>query len=235
MLGKRKAWKGGELSISKAEFYSLFLKAGFKSKLLFWFSIILFPTLQHSEGCVLYTWLHLEFSLAGIVTTTGSILILIIHSNAVYSFPVWNAVWVGGELWEGRLAQGGQVGFVVRWGFSVGIMRWGNCWVGLSPFFCLLCTWLSNLPPSGMKALHHPSWDWISGSFLLKKMIYLFIFLAVLGLPCCLGFSLVAESGGCSLVAALRPLILASQVAEYWLQGTWASGSCRSLALEHCE
>ena len=47
-LENRKPASGGELrSISKAEFYSLFLKAGFKSKLFFWFSIILFPTLQH--------------------------------------------------------------------------------------------------------------------------------------------------------------------------------------------
>ena len=65
-----------------------------------------------------------------------------------------------------------------------------------------------------MKALHHPSWDWISGSFLLKKTIY-FIFLALLVLPCCLGFSLVTEGGVYSLVAALSLLIrVASQVAE---------------------
>ena len=89
--------------------------------------------------------------------------------------------------------------------------------MGLSPFFCLPCTRLGNLPPSGMKALHHPSWDWIGGSFLFKKVIYLFICLAVLGLPCCVGFSLVAESGGLLSSCGTQAAHPASQVAEPWL------------------
>ena len=50
-------------------------------------------------------------------------------------------------------------------------------------------------------------------------MIFLFIsFLAVLLLHCCADFSLVATSGGCSLVAVLRLLTAAvSLVAEHGL------------------
>ena len=45
-----------------------------------------------------------------------------------------------------------------------------------------------------------------------------YLFLAVLGLFCCVGFSLVAASGGYSLVAVLRLLIaVASLVAEHGL------------------
>ena len=88
--------------------------------------------------------------------------------------------------------------------------------MGLSPFFCLPCTRLGNLPPSGMKALHHPSWDLIGGSFLFKKVIYLFICLAVLGLPCCVGFSLVVARRGYFLLAVHGCLILEiSLVAEH--------------------
>ena len=57
---------------------------------------------------------------------------------------------------------------------------------------------------------------------LFKNCIYLF--LAVLGLRYCLGFSLVAASGGCSQV--VMPgllLVLASLVAEHELWGTCAS------------
>ena len=46
----------------------------------------------------------------------------------------------------------------------------------------------------------------------------------MLGLCCCVGFSLVAESEGYSLVVACRLLIaISSHVAEYGLQGTKAS------------
>lgn len=45
-----------------------------------------------SEARVLCTRLRLEFSLAGIVTSVRSILILIAHSNVFYSFSVWDAV-----------------------------------------------------------------------------------------------------------------------------------------------
>ena len=45
-----------------------------------------------------------------------------------------------------------------------------------------------------------------------------FIFLAVLGLCCCTGFSLVVVSGGCSLVAVHGLLIVVtSLVAEHRL------------------
>ena len=50
----------------------------------------------------------------------------------------------------------------------------------------------------------------------LKKFIY--SLLAVLGLHCCVGFSLVAESRGYSLVVVLAILIaVTSLVAEHWL------------------
>ena len=47
--------------------------------------------------------------------------------------------------------------------------------------------------------------------------------MAVLGLRCCMGFSLAAASRGCSLVAVHKPLIsTAPVVAEHRLQGAWA-------------
>ena len=55
----------------------------------------------------------------------------------------------------------------------------------------------------------------------LKKFIYLFW--PVLGFHCCTGFSLVAKSGGCSLVVMHRSLIaVASFIEEKW------SGYCIS-------
>ena len=51
-------------------------------------------------------------------------------------------------------------------------------------------------------------------------LFYFLKFLAVLGLRCCTGFSLVAASGGYSLVAACRLLMaVASLVAEQGLCG----------------
>ena len=48
----------------------------------------------------------------------------------------------------------------------------------------------------------------------------------MLGLCCCMGFSVVAESRGYSLAAVRGPLIaVASLVAEHGLQGAWASGA----------
>ena len=56
------------------------------------------------------------------------------------------------------------------------------------------------------------------GSFIFEKKNISFYFLAVLGLHCCVGFSLVAESSTCSLVAGHRLLIVvASVVAEHRL------------------
>ena len=48
--------------------------------------------------------------------------------------------------------------------------------------------------------------------------------MAVLGLSCCMGFSLIIEDGGCSLVA-VRMLLIAtvSLVAQHGLKGTQAS------------
>ena len=60
----------------------------------------------------------------------------------------------------------------------------------------------------------------------LNNFIYLFV--AVLGLLCCCkGVYLVAESGGCSLVAVHRFLtVVASLVTEHRLQGMQAFSSC---------
>ena len=55
-------------------------------------------------------------------------------------------------------------------------------------------------------------------------LIDLVLFVAVLGLHCCTGFSLVVASGGCSLVVAHRVLIaVASVVGEHRLWAAWAS------------
>ena len=56
--------------------------------------------------------------------------------------------------------------------------------------------------------------------FLRKKNL----FMTVLGLHCCTGFTLVAASRGYSLVAVCRLLIaVVSPVAEQGLQSSWAS------------
>ena len=53
-------------------------------------------------------------------------------------------------------------------------------------------------------------------SFFLKK--YSYLFMAALGLHCCVGFSLVAVSGDYSLVVVCRlVLAMASLVAEHGL------------------
>ena len=73
---------------------------------------------------------------------------------------------------------------------------------------------------------------------LFFKIIYLF--LAVLDLCCCAGFSLVAASGGYYPAAVCRLLfVVASHVAEHGLQGAQASAaaaqglsSCASQTLE---
>ena len=77
----------------------------------------------------------------------------------------------------------------------------------------------------------------------LKKNFFLiyFIFLAVLGLRCCKGFSLVVESRGYALVVTHRLLIVvASLVTKHGLQGVQVSvvaahglSSCGSPALKH--
>ena len=63
-------------------------------------------------------------------------------------------------------------------------------------------------------------------------ILLIYLFLAVLGLRCCTGISLLAASGGYSLVAMLRLLIaVASLVAE--VLGYLGFSSCGSWALEH--
>ena len=64
-------------------------------------------------------------------------------------------------------------------------------------------------------------WLFNKGSFFL---FYSFLFLALLGLRCYMGFSLVAKSGGYSLVAVRGILLaVASLAAEHRLYGTQAS------------
>ena len=58
----------------------------------------------------------------------------------------------------------------------------------------------------------------------LKKKFFFNLFMAAVGLCCCVGFSLVAVSGGYSLAVVYRLVIaMASRVAEHGLQGEWAS------------
>ena len=52
---------------------------------------------------------------------------------------------------------------------------------------------------------------------------YLFIFLTVLGLCCCPGFSLVAASGDCCLAVVRGLLIMVASLVEHRLWGLWAS------------
>ena len=50
------------------------------------------------------------------------------------------------------------------------------------------------------------------------KFLFFYLFLAVLGLHCCVGFSLVVANWGCTLVVVCRLLIaVASLAAEYRL------------------
>ena len=81
--------------------------------------------------------------------------------------------------------------------------------------------------------------EFLELSLFFSVLIYLF--LTVLGLQCCAGFSLVAASGSSSLVAVGRCLIVvASLVAEHRLYGAQAPvfvvrglSRCGSWALEH--
>ena len=61
--------------------------------------------------------------------------------------------------------------------------------------------------------------------FILLQILFFYnLFLAVLGLCCCMGFSLLSASSGYSLVMLLRlPIAVASLVAEHGLQGVQAS------------
>ena len=76
---------------------------------------------------------------------------------------------------------------------------------------------------------------------LLRFFLIIYFILAELGLHCCASLSLVADGGGCSLVAMRGLLIaVASLVAEHGLKDSQASAaaalglsSCGSHALEH--
>ena len=58
----------------------------------------------------------------------------------------------------------------------------------------------------------------------MRFFLNVYFFLAVLGLPCCVGFSLVAVSGGYSVVVTYWLLIVVtSVVAEHSLLGAQAS------------
>ena len=62
-------------------------------------------------------------------------------------------------------------------------------------------------------------------------ILYIYLFLAVLGLHCCVGFSLVVVSGSYSLVTTHRRLVMvASLVAGSRFAGL---SSCSSWALKH--
>jgi len=68
-------------------------------------------------------------------------------------------------------------------------------------------------------------------SFLKFIILFIYLFWAVLGLHCCMGFSLVAASRGYLLIAGWGVLIaVASLVAGHGLQGF---SSCGSWTLEH--
>ena len=76
-------------------------------------------------------------------------------------------------------------------------------------------------------------------TLLSLKDLFIYLVLAVLGLFCCVGFSLVAESGDYSLAVVLGLHLVSSLAAELKLEGTWVSGvaarglsCCGSQALE---
>ena len=53
----------------------------------------------------------------------------------------------------------------------------------------------------------------------LSGILFTYLFLFALGLGCCASFSLIAASGGCSLVVVLGiPIVMASLVAHHGLQ-----------------
>ena len=83
----------------------------------------------------------------------------------------------------------------------------------------------------------HPTTEHLAISTDILKNYLTYLFLAVLDLCCCAGFSLVATSRGCSLVSVRMLLIAVASVAELILQGAEASviathglSSCCSLA-----
>ena len=101
--------------------------------------------------------------------------------------------------------------------------------------------WMRHLPSRSFLSLtflcpcgHIPMESAIERSDLLLLLIYLFtLFLAVLDLSCCAGFSLVAVSRGYSLVAVRGLLIVVASLVPRMGLGHLAFNSCGSRALEH--
>ena len=82
--------------------------------------------------------------------------------------------------------------------------------------FCHKSEYLFFLLSISLSSLEMPLSLWIRFFFLIL-FIYLFLF-SVLGLRCCVGFSLVVESRGCSLGVVCRLHIeVASLAVEYGL------------------
>ena len=69
-------------------------------------------------------------------------------------------------------------------------------------------------------------------SLSLYKNNFIYLFLAMLDLCCCMGFSLVAVSGGYSLVVVCRLLIVVTCCGAQVL-GSMGFSSCGSPTLEH--
>ena len=91
-----------------------------------------------------------------------------------------------------------------------------ECW-GLNSWNKFRALLQDSGPKHSIDVNYTPSW--LQASFVTVVALKLSVFLlAVLGLYCCLGFSLVAVSRGCYLVAVhelLNPVT--SFVAEHWL------------------
>ena len=64
----------------------------------------------------------------------------------------------------------------------------------------------------------------IAGKDKVTVFLWICLSVAVLGLCCCAGFSVVAVSGGCSVAAAHSLLtVVASLVVGHGLKGIWTS------------
>ena len=68
--------------------------------------------------------------------------------------------------------------------------------------------------------------------FYIGTLKFIYLFLAVLGPPCCSGFSPVAVSRGCSLVVVHR-LLVGFSCCRAWALGFTGFSNCSFRALEH--
>ena len=84
----------------------------------------------------------------------------------------------------------------------------------------LASTWSKKPSPPWSRNCHHnPAKQQLDSSFLI-----IYLLLTVLGLRCCVGFSLAVASGVCSLVAGLGLLLaVAALIMEHQLWGVQAS------------